>query len=54
MSTRFVELTIVGDSSDTNAAARKGSIRVDQIATFVDVEAQYGQTGIHTTITLLV
>jgi hypothetical protein len=48
-----VELTIVGDSSDTVAAARKGSVRVDQIATFVNVEAQYGQTSIHTKITLL-
>jgi hypothetical protein len=37
MLNRFIEVTIVSDSSDTSAHARKACVRADQITSFVDV-----------------
>jgi hypothetical protein len=50
----FIEVTIRSDSTEsTGAPTRKGSIRIDQIATYVDLQEFYGETGIRTKITLL-
>jgi hypothetical protein len=54
VNTEFIEVTIRSDSTEsTGAPTRKGSIRIDQIATYVDLQEFYGETGIRTKITLL-
>lgn len=54
MNAHFIEVTIRSDSKESLAApTRKGSIRVDQITTFVDMHEFFGQAGIKTIITLL-
>jgi hypothetical protein len=40
MLTKFIEVTIVSDSADTSAHARKASVRADQITSFVDISAE--------------
>ncbi|WP_062112563.1 hypothetical protein [Collimonas pratensis] len=54
MNTHFIEVTIRSDSKESvGAPTRKGSIRVDQITTFVDMHEYYGEFGAKTIITLL-
>lgn len=53
MPREFFEVTVVSDSADTSAKIRKACVRIDQVATFIDIDCQGPSDRAKTKITLI-